>query len=92
MAARGPVALPALHFRSRTRIGRLIIVQPIAHVVDQQALGIHQPEAGGSHLLSGQALPHHRVADLIGDSHAGRSSAQDHHALVPHRRSANAHR
>ena len=67
MAPSWPLRFQRFTSAAGASIGRLIVAQPVTHVVDQQALGIHQPEAPGR-ILSRQALTHHGIADLIGDS------------------------
>src|ERR1035438_4640891 len=85
-----PIMLPGVAFGGRTGVRRLIVVQLTVHVGRQQAMAVYTPEAPGR-ILFGEALAHHGVAKLVGNSNPCRTGAEDDHSLVAQRHSADAH-
>ena len=89
--ASAPSRSPALDLGGRAGIGRLIVVQPVAHIAGEQPVHVHAPKPPGG-LLGGQTLADHHIANQVGDADAGDARAENDDALIPQQRSTDAHR
>ena len=77
-----PSAPVALHLgRRRPGVGLLVVPQ-VGHVVDEQALLVHQPDLADC-LFPAGSIVDHGITQGVGDPAACGPRAEDHQALVP---------
>ena len=62
----------------------------VAHVVDKQAVGIQAPKSAAGRFPVKPSG--HNIPEKIGDADPRCARAENHHALIPQRRSADTHR